>query len=326
MRGFADEVALQISSGNGGGGAVSFRREKYIPKGGPDGGDGGKGGDVIIEVRSNLKTLSHLVGKKVLCAEDGIRGQRARKKGRDGLPLTLTLPPGTQIRDSASGRLIEDCVGMNDGDTRLLLGGGRGGLGNWHFRRSRNQTPRFAQPGEEGSSLSLILELKLIADVGLVGLPNAGKSSLLRTLTNAQPRVAPYPFTTRVPNLGVLRIFDRDIVIADIPGIIKGASEGVGLGLEFLKHIERTRALVFLVDLGSDNVLEAFPMLLEEVAKFNPSLAKKTKLLVGTKRDLPGSKENEKDLIKRNPSIAYAGVSTLIAEGIDDLKERLLLL
>ena len=225
---------------------MSFRREKFVVKGGPDGGDGGKGGDVIVECDNNTHTLSHFKGRKLLKAKNGRPGEGRKKHGANGEDLVLKVPPGTIIKDAATGEVLLD---MKEGERKVLLEGGRGGLGNWHFRGPRNQTPRFAQPGEEGKELGIILELKLIADVGLVGFPNAGKSTLISTLSNAKPEIANYEFTTLTPKLGVVKVDEyRSFVMADIPGIIEGAHEGKGLGIEFLKHIERTGAILHLLD------------------------------------------------------------------------------
>jgi len=270
---FVDNIKLTVKSGKGGAGCVSFRREKFIPKGGPDGGDGGKGGDVIVECDNNTNTLSHFKGKRLLKAKNGRPGEGRKKHGANGEDLILKVPPGTVIKDANTGEVLLDM--KNPGDRAVLLEGGKGGLGNWHFRGSRNQVPRYAQPGEEGKELEIIMELKLIADVGLVGFPNAGKSTLISALSNARPEIANYEFTTLTPKLGVVKVDDyRSFVMADIPGIIEGAHEGRGLGLEFLKHIERTKIILYVIDLSSyrDPVYQ-FKTLQKELKNYSEKLA-----------------------------------------------------
>jgi GTP-binding protein len=252
---FADEALIEVSSGKGGNGCASFRREKYVPRGGPDGGDGGRGGDVVFEIRRNLRTLAHLRHKQSFKAENGRDGEGRGCYGRNGEDVVVPLPPGSVIKDADTGELIRDFG--KDREDFLFLKGGNGGWGNIHFKSSINQAPRKALPGHDGQKRRLQVELRVLADIGLVGFPNAGKSSLLNRFTNARPKIAPYPFTTRIPNLGVLTLGDRDIIIADIPGLIAGASQGVGLGIRFLKHISRTAGLVFLIDLGEDSCPEA---------------------------------------------------------------------
>ena len=289
MFGFVDEAIIEVASGSGGRGAVSFRREKYVPKGGPDGGDGGKGGDALFAVKRNLRTLSHLRAQRSFRADDGQPGSKRNRHGRDGERVVIEVPPGSVIREAESGALIKDLDESEE--TWLFLRGGRGGKGNAHFKTSTHRTPRFAQPGESGTAVAIKVELQIIADVGLVGFPNAGKSTLLSVVTNANPKIGSYPFTTRIPNLGVLRVEDRELVIADIPGIIEGASHGAGLGLEFLKHIARTSMTVFLIDLSDDAFLETFPILRKELATYSKELEQKERLLVGSKLDLPGTTE-----------------------------------
>ena len=224
---FIDYVRIFCASGHGGAGSSHLHRAKYIPKGGPDGGDGGRGGDVVFVVRENLRTLGHLKMVRVYRAENGRGGQGARMYGRDGRDVEIPVPPGTVIKNAETGEIIKD---LSDCDRFVFLKGGKGGLGNWHFRTATHQTPRFAQPGEKGEAMRIGVELLVIADIGFVGFPNAGKSSLLNLLTNARSKVAGYPFTTKIPQLGVMRIYDRDVVLADIPGIIEGASEGQEIG------------------------------------------------------------------------------------------------
>jgi len=270
---FVDNIKLKVKSGKGGAGCVSFRREKFIAKGGPDGGDGGKGGDVIIECDNNTNTLSHFKGKRVLKAKNGRPGEGRKKHGADGEDLILKVPPGTIIKDAKTGEVLLDM--KTPGERKVLLEGGKGGLGNWHFRGPRRQVPRYAQPGEEGKELEIIMELKLIADVGLVGFPNAGKSTLISALSNARPEIANYEFTTLTPKLGVVKIDEfRSFVMADIPGIIEGAHEGKGLGLKFLKHIERTKMILYVIDLTSfrDSFYQ-FETLKKELKKYSEKLS-----------------------------------------------------
>ncbi len=269
---FVDNIKLTVKSGKGGAGCVSFRREKFIPKGGPDGGDGGKGGDVVVVCDNNTNTLSHFKGKKVLKAKNGRPGEGRKKHGADGEDLILKVPPGTIIKDANTGEILLDM--KTPGERKILLEGGKGGLGNWHFRGPRRQVPRYAQPGEEGKELEIIIELKLIADVGLVGFPNAGKSTLISALSNAKPEIANYEFTTLTPKLGVVKIDEyRSFVMADIPGIIEGAHEGKGLGLKFLKHIERTKIILYVIDMASfrDPVYQ-FKTLQKELKKYSEKL------------------------------------------------------
>ncbi len=316
MFGFADETFIDISSGKGGSGCVSFRREKYVPKGGPDGGDGGKGGDVIFVVRNNLNTLSHLKFKRVYRAENGRPGEGRRKHGRNGNDVEIPVPPGTIIKDPETGEVLKDLT--NEGSW-IFLRGGKGGLGNWHFSTSRKQTPRYAQPGEPGEECRIHVELQLIADIGFVGLPNAGKSSLLRALTNAEPRVASYAFTTKIPNLGVMKGSYRDVVLADIPGIIEGASGGAGLGIKFLKHIYRTKAIAFLIDLSQNDPAKTFTTLLDELQGYAPDLANRKRMIIGTKTDLPDTSEHLDDLQKSFPEETVTGISSFTRSGLDVL-------
>lgn len=322
MFGFVDEAIIEVASGSGGRGAVSFRREKYVPKGGPDGGDGGKGGDALFAVKRNLRTLSHLRAQRSFRADDGQPGSKRNRHGRDGERVVIEVPPGSVIREAESGALIKDLDESEE--TWLFLRGGRGGKGNAHFKTSTHRTPRFAQPGESGTAVAIKVELQIIADVGLVGFPNAGKSTLLSVVTNANPKIGSYPFTTRIPNLGVLRVEDRELVIADIPGIIEGASHGAGLGLEFLKHIARTSMTVFLIDLSDDAFLETFPILRKELATYSKELEQKERLLVGSKLDLPGTTERLSQLGRTFPHEELFGISAHTGQGIKELAFRLL--
>ncbi len=289
MFGFSDETYIDISSGKGGNGAVSFRREKFVPKGGPDGGDGGKGGDVVFVVKDNLRTLGHLKMTRVYRAENGQNGSGARCFGRAGADVEIPVPPGTVIKDASSGEIIKDLTGM---DRFVFLRGGKGGLGNWHFRTSVRQAPKFAQKGEDGVEMRVGVELLVIADLGFVGFPNAGKSSLINLLTNARSKVAGYPFTTKIPVLGVMRYYDEDIVIADIPGIIEGASQGAGMGYKFLRHISRTKGLVYLVDASEQSSVTAYDKLKKELAAYSEDLASKNEIIIVTKMDEEGAEEN----------------------------------
>ena len=322
MQKFADEAVIEVSSGSGGNGCVAFRREKYVPKGGPSGGDGGRGGDVIFKVRRNLRTLAHLRYKHSYKAENGRDGENWGRYGRNGDDVIVFLPPGSVLKNVETGELIRD-FGQDDGDF-LYLKGGNGGWGNIHFKSSINQAPRKALPGKPGIKRRLTVELQMLADIGLVGFPNAGKSSLLDKFTNARPKIAPYPFTTKIPNLGVLTLGagdsdSRDIIIADIPGLIEGASEGAGLGIRFLKHISRTSALAFLIDLGDDNYLEAFDVLFNELQTFSPELTAKQRVIVGTKLDLPDTQERLLELKSKYPEEKLVGISVFSGEGMQEL-------
>lgn len=316
---FSDEALIEVRSGNGGAGALSFRREKYVPRGGPDGGDGGRGGDVVVRVRSNVKTLSHLRMRQRFFASNGRPGSGRRMTGARGDDAVIEVPPGTIIYDADLDEPMADLTHV--GEERVLLSGGRGGKGNHHFRTSRHRTPRFAQPGEPGEERRLRVELRVIADVGFVGLPNAGKSSLLKALTNADPRIAPYPFTTVVPNLGVLRRGDTDCVLADIPGIIEGAADGAGLGLQFLRHISRAAGLAFVVEYTNPDPGAQLAVLRRELGRFDPLLLDRNAILVFTKADLADA---------RAPTHADSGdlppavvTSSFSGDGLDELRDAL---
>jgi GTP-binding protein len=277
---------------------------------------------VVFTVRSNLKTLSHLKLKRVFKAADGGRGSGQRMHGKDGTDVEIPVPPGTVVRDSATGDSLADLT--TDGAHFVLLRGGRGGKGNSHYATPTMQAPRYAQKGVEGETRTVRVELHLIADVGLVGLPNAGKSTLLSVLTNARPRIADYPFTTRVPNLGLLRVGEKDMVLADIPGIIEGASEGKGLGLKFLRHIERCAALLFLIDLGAGDCTATVRVLEAELATHAEALAGKPRILVGTKLDLEGARESLAGLAAAFPADRIIAVSSFSREGLAELTRALL--
>jgi GTP-binding protein len=287
---FTDQVEIHIKSGKGGDGMMHFRREKFIPFGGPDGGDGGKGGDVIFEVKSTLNTLSAFHHNQKFKADEGVKGGPSQRSGRYGQDLILYVPPGTIITDADTGELIGDLT--QPGQRLTVLKGGRGGRGNQHFATSRNQVPRTAEKGEPAEEKRIKLELKLIADIGIIGVPNAGKSTFLSVLTNAQPKIAAYPFTTLEPNLGVANIDDdTTVVLADIPGLIEGASLGVGLGHDFLRHIQRTRVLIHLLDGLSEDPLADYSQINSELSLFDPNLAKKPQLVALNKIDQPEVQE-----------------------------------
>jgi len=317
MEKFADEAIIEVSSGSGGNGCAAFRREKYVPRGGPSGGDGGRGGNVVFTVRRNLRTLAHLRYKYSFKAENGSDGGNAGRYGHNGADVIIPLPPGSILRDAETKELIKDFSGSQS--DFLFLKGGNGGWGNIHFKSSVNQAPRKALPGKPGQTIKIKVELQIMADIGLVGFPNAGKSSLLDRFTNARPKIAAYPFTTKIPNLGVLSLEDRDIIIADIPGLIEGASQGAGLGFRFLKHISRTSALAFLIDLSSENYLESFDILLKELKNFSEDLIKKKRLIAGTKTDLEGTSERLSELASKYPEDKVIGISVFSGEGIKEL-------
>jgi GTP-binding protein len=295
---FTDQVEIQVKSGKGGDGMVHFRREKFVPQGGPDGGDGGKGGDVVFEVKSTFNTLSTYRQNQKFKAEDGVNGGPSQMSGRYGNDLILYVPPGTLLYDANTGELIGDLT--EPGQRLIVCKGGRGGRGNQHFATSRNQVPRTAEKGEPAEERHIKLELKLIADIGLIGVPNAGKSTLLSVLTNARPKIAPYPFTTLEPNLGVANIDeDTTVVLADIPGLIEGASHGAGLGHDFLRHIQRTRVLVHLLDGLSEDPVADYSQINSELALFDPNLAKKPQIVALNKIDQPEVQEKLAELQKK---------------------------
>lgn len=288
---FSDSVELTVASGKGGAGCVAFRREKFVIQGGPNGGDGGRGGDVYFKVDNNTHTLAHFQGNKNLKAENGRPGMGSNMAGKSGQKLVVTVPPGTQVVDVETGEVLFDL--LNDGEEVLFLRGGRGGLGNVHFKSSTNQKPTYAQPGEPGETRVVKLDLKLIADVGLVGFPNVGKSTLISTVSNARPEVANYEFTTLTPKLGQINIGEYDsYIMADIPGIIGGASEGKGLGLKFLRHIERTKTLLFMIDLASYMEMEyQYTTLKEELAAFSETLSHRNYAIALTRADAMSPEE-----------------------------------
>ncbi len=295
---FIDQVEIQVRSGKGGDGMMHFHREKYVPRGGPDGGDGGKGGDLIFEVKPTLNTLSAFRPSQKFEAQDGKGGGSNQKSGKGGDDLVIFVPPGTAIFDADTQELLGDLT--QPGQRLTICKGGRGGRGNQHFASSRNQVPRMAEKGEPYEERRLKLELKLIADLGLIGLPNAGKSTLLSALTNAHPKIAAYPFTTLEPNLGVAQVDDETtVVLADIPGLIEGAAEGAGLGHDFLRHIQRTRVLIHLVDGFSEDPVADFSQINSELALFDPNLAKKPQIVALNKIDQPEVQERLADIKKK---------------------------
>jgi GTP-binding protein len=322
---FIDEATIVVQSGDGGRGCVSFRRERFIPKGGPDGGDGGNGGDVILRTTPSKRTLYHLQYKKHYKAKNGSHGQGSRKTGRGGADLILDVPCGTLVADAESGELLHDLVAP---DQQIVVAlGGRGGQGNARFKTSVRRTPRFAQPGEPGQTRTLKLELKLLADVGIIGLPNAGKSTLISVLSSAQPKIANYPFTTLTPNLGVVQTQrDEPIVVADIPGLIEGAHEGAGLGIRFLRHVERTRMLVHLIDasaLDTNDLLAAYRTVNAELERYSGALAQKPQLVVLNKLDVPEAAPLATQFRQALAEREILTISAATHSGLDELKARM---
>ena len=313
---FIDRVRIRVKAGDGGSGIISFRREKFVPMGGPDGGDGGRGGDVLVRGDANLATLLDYTYRDSWRAGSGDHGSGANRTGADGEDIVLPVPPGTIIRDADSGELLAEV--LEDGETRVVAKGGRGGKGNAFFTSSTKQAPREYQPGEDGEERALELELRLIADVGLVGQPNAGKSTLLSVISAARPKIADYPFTTLAPNLGVVQLSDsRTFVVADIPGIIEGAHEGKGLGLQFLRHIERTRLLAFLIPIDSMDWQAEYDQLRREVSAYSAELAQKPHCVVFSKMDLLG--EMEAPPIEAPDAFAIFAVSAAGRLGVEEL-------
>ncbi len=322
---FIDDVLITVQSGNGGAGCVSLRREKYVPKGGPDGGDGGRGGDVVFRTTTKRRTLYHLQFKKLYKAKNGEGGQGSNRTGKGGESLIIELPPGTLVRDADTGEIIKDLV--NTDEVFVIAQGGRGGQGNARFKSSTNRTPRYAQPGEPGQALQLRLELKLLADVGLVGLPNAGKSTLIAAISSAKPKIADYPFTTLNPNLGVVRFGRREpFVVADIPGLIEGAHTGAGLGIQFLRHLERTRLLLHLVDVSemeADDPLVAFETINRELREYSPALAAKPQIVVLNKMDVDWAEDAAALFQQAHGGSDLYCISAATHQGLDDLMQSL---
>ncbi len=319
---FIDYVKILCRSGKGGAGSRHFYRAKYVPKGGPDGGDGGRGGHIILRGNRNMWTLLPLKYRRHIFAGNGQSGSGGRSFGKDGEDVIVDVPCGTVVFDAETGEYLTEVT--DDGQEVKLLKGGRGGLGNWHFKSSTNRTPRYAQPGEPAIERSVILELKMLADVGLVGFPNAGKSTLLSAVSAAEPKIADYPFTTMEPQLGIVSYRDnRSFVMADIPGIIEGASEGKGLGLRFLRHIERNAVLLFMVPADADDISEEYKILLNELQQFNPQLVDKQRVLAISKSDLLDD-ELRQEIEKTLPEgIPHVFISAVTGQGITELKDML---
>lgn len=323
---FIDQIKLFLASGNGGAGASHFRREKFVPKGGPDGGDGGRGGHIIIKGNENLWTLLHFKWRKHIKAEHGKPGSGQRSSGASGQDIVLEVPLGTIISDQETGEKLLEITEHNE--EKILIEGGMGGLGNWNFKSATNQAPTYAQPGIEGKEGWFVFELKLLADVGLVGFPNAGKSTLLSSITAAKPKVASYAFTTLKPNLGIVPYRDhRSFVMADIPGIIKGASQGKGLGLRFLRHIERNSCLLYMVPADTENIAEEYKVLKEELRLYNPELMAKQHILAISKADLIDDElktmllEEMQGHIDNDVEIMF--FSSVSNQGLNELKDKL---
>ena len=322
---FTDYVKVFVTSGNGGKGSVHLHKEKFIAKGGPDGGDGGRGGHIIIRGNKNLWTLIHFKFQKHFRAGHGGDGGRSRSTGADGQDVYIDVPLGTIVKDVITNEVLFEIT--FDKEEVIVLKGGKGGLGNWHFRSATNQTPRYAQPGIPGEEKEILLELKVLADVGLVGFPNAGKSTLLSAITSAKPKIGDYPFTTLKPNLGIVQYRDfQSFVIADIPGIIEGASEGKGLGHYFLRHIERNSILLFLIPADSKNIINEYHILLNELKKYNPQLLDKERIIAISKTDmLDDELQNaiEKEIQNAHLDIPYLFISSVAQKGLVELKDKL---
>lgn len=317
---FVDYVKIYCRSGKGGAGSMHFHREKFIAKGGPDGGDGGRGGHIILRGNKNYWTLIHLKYARHVYAGDGEQGSGSRSFGKDGEDRIIDVPCGTVVYDAETGEFMCDIT--DDGQELILLKGGRGGQGNWHFRTATNQTPRFAQPGEPRIEKAVILQLKVLADVGLVGFPNAGKSTLLSVVSAAKPEIADYPFTTLVPNLGIVSYRDnQSFVMADIPGIIEGASEGKGLGLRFLRHIERNSILLFMIPADSEDIRKEYQVLLNELKTYNPELSTKQRILAITKCDMLDEELMEQMKAELPEGIRTVFISSVSGLGIMELKD-----
>ena len=319
---FIDYVKICCYSGDGGAGSVHFRREKFVPQGGPDGGDGGRGGHIILRGNRQHWTLLHLRYRKHVKAGHGEAGSGHGSSGKEGEDITLDVPLGTIVRDDETGEKILEIT--EEGETKILFPGGKGGLGNHNFKTSTNQTPQYAQPGIEGQIGWINLELKILADVGLVGFPNAGKSTLLSVVSEAKPKIANYAFTTLTPNLGVVAYRDsRSFVMADIPGIIEGASEGKGLGIQFLRHIERNSILLFMVPADSDNIEKEYKILLNELEQFNPELLDKERILAITKSDMLDGELTEEIKKELPKGIECLFISSVAQQGLTELKDKI---
>ena len=317
---FVDYVKVFLRSGKGGGGSVHFRREKYIPKGGPDGGNGGRGGHIILKANPQMWTLLHLKYTKHVYAGDGESGGSARSTGADGSDRMIEVPVGSVVKDAETGDVLAELT--EPGQEAILLPGGRGGMGNDFFKSATRQTPRFSQPGEPGQEGWFIIELKLLADVGLVGFPNAGKSTLLSVVSAAKPEIADYPFTTLTPNLGMVAYRDhKSFVMADIPGIIEGAHEGRGLGLRFLRHIERNSILLFMVAADSADIRKEYNILLKELKLYNPELLDKKRILAVSKCDLTDPESLSRIKRKLPPGLPSVMISSVAQTGLEELKD-----
>lgn len=321
---FVDYVKMHVTSGNGGKGSVHLHREKYIQKGGPDGGDGGRGGHIIIKGNSNLWTLIHLKFKRHIKAGHGAHGSSGRSTGADGEDAIIEVPLGTVVRDTETNCVLFEIT--EDGEEKIVAEGGKGGRGNWHFKSSTNQTPRYAQPGIPLEEKDITLELKVLADVGLVGFPNAGKSTLLSVLTSAKPKIADYEFTTLKPNLGIVKYRDyQSFVIADIPGIIEGAAEGKGLGYYFLRHIERNSILLFLIPADAKDIVEQYNILIDELRRYNPEMLDKERFVVISKSDMLDDelKSEISAILDEDLEADYIFISSVAQQGLTELKDKL---
>ncbi|MCF8024701.1 MAG: GTPase ObgE [Desulfobacteraceae bacterium] len=322
---FVDEVSIDVAAGHGGRGCVSFRREKYVPRGGPDGGDGGNGGDVIVRTSERLRTLHRFRYKRNFKADDGDHGQGKQKTGKNGKVLVIEVPPGTVISDAQTGQLVCDCT--IPGQNIVVARGGQGGRGNRRFATSTNRAPRHAQPGQAGETRVLKLDLKLLADIGIVGFPNAGKSTLISRISSARPKIADYPFTTISPVLGVVAPQQGEpFVVADIPGLIEGAHQGAGLGIHFLRHVERTRILLHMVDasaLEPENPLASYEAVNKELAGFSPELLEKPQILVLNKMDLPQASDAAKRFVRSAGDLPVYEISAATGKGVDLLVNAL---
>jgi len=321
---FVDYVKINVASGKGGKGSTHLRREKYVAKGGPDGGDGGRGGHIILKGNSQFWTLYHLKFKRHFKAENGGDGGKNRITGSNGKDIYIDVPLGTVVKNSIDDKLLFEIT--EDGEEKIICEGGKGGRGNWHFKSSTNQTPRYAQPGITKREMQITLELKVLADVGLVGFPNAGKSTLLSVITDAKPKIGNYEFTTLKPNLGIVNYKDfKSFVMADIPGIIEGASDGKGLGHYFLRHIERNSTLLFMIPADSNDIVKSYNVLLNELKKYNPELLDKSRLIAITKSDLLDDeleKEIASELLK-SINVPFIFISSISNVGLSKLKDKI---
>ena len=321
---FVDYVKINISSGKGGKGSTHLRREKFVAKGGPDGGDGGRGGHIILRGNSNYWTLYHLKFKRHFRAENGNDGGKSRLTGANGKDIVIDVPLGTVIKDTIDKKVLFEIT--DEGEEKIVCEGGKGGRGNWHFKSSTNQTPRYSQPGLSKQEMQITLELKVLADVGLVGFPNAGKSTLLSVVTDAKPKIADYEFTTLKPNLGIVKYRDyKSFIMADIPGIIEGASDGKGLGHYFLRHIERNSTLLFLIPSDADDIVKSYNILIGELKKYNPEMLDKSRLIAITKSDLLDDELINEIKLELNDSlnIEFIFISSLSNFGLIELKDKI---